>query len=402
MRSPDPMGRAGAAIVWLPVSIVVPASLATLWVPGATSPDSPPIALLLVSVVTAMFAGVGALIITRRPGNTVGWILWAVGLMFGLNLAGVAYLSASLSWFDGTLPATVFVAWLSSWTFTPSMAVALLFLPLLFPDGRLPSGSWTWVLRIFVVVTLEVTLLSMLTPGRLGSSPYVNPTGWTGDARVLVILSAISNLGAVVGGPIAVAAAVVRYRRGSLKERQQLKWFGGAATVSVLGLAGALLIPHPTSIFAWLVAVFGLCLIPVSIGIAILRYRLYDIDRIISRTISWTITSGLIGALFAGLAVGLQSVLSPITQGNTLAVAGSTLVALAVFQPLRRRVQAVVDRRFNRARYDAQRTVEAFVEQVRDDVDLGALRTALVATAGRTMRPAAAGVWIRGGPRDQR
>ena len=136
---------------------------------------------------------------------------------------------------------------------------------------------------------------------------------------------------------------------------------------------------------------------PVTIGIAVLRYRLYEIDRIISRTIGWALVSGILVAVFAGVVVALQTVLAGITQGETLAVAASTLVAFAIFQPVRRRVQSAVDRRFDRARYDAQRTVDTFAEHLRSEVDLGRLRSALVVTADRAVRPVGAAIWLRAG-----
>ena len=151
---------------------------------------------------------------------------------------------------------------------------------------------------------------------------------------------------------------------------------------------------------AWSVGFIGLIALPIAIGIAILRYRLYDIDRLISRTIGWAMVTGLLVALFAGLVVVLQAPLAPLTKENTIAVAASTLVAFALFQPLRRRVQRAVDRRFDRARYDGQRTVDAFAERLRNEVDLGTLRGALVATAEGAVRPTGAGLWLRprGGP----
>jgi hypothetical protein len=161
-------------------------------------------------------------------------------------------------------------------------------------------------------------------------------------------------------------------------------------------------LPQPYGQWAWIVASASIGLVPVAIGIAILRYRLYEIDRIVSRTIGWALVTGLLVAVFAGTIVGLQALLAPLTNNNTLAVAGSTLVAAALFQPLRRRVQRAVDRRFNRARVDAQRAIDAFGAHLRDDVDLAALHGRLVAAADATVQPNGAGLWLRSASEPER
>jgi hypothetical protein len=197
---------------------------------------------------------------------------------------------------------------------------------------------------------------------------------------------------------LAVAAVIVRMRRSVGVERAQLKWFvaaniavGAFWTLSLAGVAR----PNPT-IFDVLAA-GSLSLPPIAVGVAILRYRLFEIDRIISRTLSWAAVTGLLGAVFVGLVVGLQALSADITGTNTLAVAASTLAVAALFQPLRRRIQSAVDRRFNRARYDAQRTTDAFSEQLRNEVDLVRLRAAVVDTVEEAVRPVRATVWLRAG-----
>jgi hypothetical protein len=195
--------------------------------------------------------------------------------------------------------------------------------------------------------------------------------------------------------PAGILATILRYRRGGPLERKQVQWFGSVIVLSFSMFFAASVLPQPYGQLAWIVASLSLGLIPVAIGIAILRYRLYEIDRILSRTIGWALVTGLLVAVLAGTIVALQALLAPFTNNNTLAVAGSTLVAAALFQPLRARVQRAVDRRFNRARVDAQRAIDAFGTHLRDDVDIDALNGRLLAAAAATVEPNAAGLWIR-------
>jgi hypothetical protein len=204
----------------------------------------------------------------------------------------------------------------------------------------------------------------------------------------------------VIAGSVSL---VVRVRRAVGTERQQLRWIAASFAVLmaavVSGVALSLLVPGAGDGPAWFPAIFALPTVPIAIGIAVLRYRLYEIDRIISRTIAWAVVTGVLGAVFVGVVIALQAALSEVTQGQTLAVAASTLVACALFQPVRGRVQSAVDRRFDRARYDGRRTVDAFAEHLRDEVDLARLSGAVLVTADEAVRPAAAGLWLRGAPR---
>ena len=187
----------------------------------------------------------------------------------------------------------------------------------------------------------------------------------------------------------------VRYRQAGTVERQQLKWFGLVAGVAVVTFVISIPNNGPISDAAWALGLAMLPLLPIAIGIAILRYHLWDIDRIVSRTVGWALTTGLIGSLFAGLIVTLQAMLAPVTNESSLAFAASTLAAAALFQPARRRIQAAVDRRFNRSRYDAQATVDAFAEHLRDELDLVTLHGTLAASADEAVRPAGISVWLR-------
>jgi predicted membrane-bound spermidine synthase len=210
----------------------------------------------------------------------------------------------------------------------------------------------------------------------------------------------------MAGGALAIASLIVRYRRAAQIERQQLKWFAAVAILTGLGGAANIVTSSsgsaaPTGTLATVNAVsgfmiyVGLALLPVAIGIAILRYRLYEIDRLISRSISYGVLTAIVGGLFVGFILVFQAVLAPVTRSNELAVAGSTLLAAALFQPLRRRVQRIVDRRFNRSRYDAERTVAAFAERLRDEVDLEQLVAEILATVRQTVEPSSVSLWLR-------
>ena len=383
------------AAIWLPVLVLVPAGLANVVIPGSIGPDSPALAFVLFAGITAAYAGVGAFVIGRAPRNAVGWILWLIGLLVGLNSAASAYTAWSLAAFGGTLPGGALAGWLSQWAFSPPLAMALLLLPLLFPDGRPPSPRWQWLVGFSIVIVVTSALPDLLAPGPLQSLGIANPTGWTGDPAVLDLLGAFSSISPVVALPIVIASAVVRYRRGTSIERAQLRWLGATATLSVATLSVAMLTSDPVAIVAWIVAMVGVGLLPVAIGMAIVRYRLYEIDRIISRTVGWAASTAMVVGLFGVGLIGLETLLAGVTDSSTLAVAGSTLVACAAFQPIRRHVQSFVDRRFDRARYDAGRTAGTFAARLRGQVELGAVEAELLATIASALRPAEAGLWIR-------
>jgi hypothetical protein len=211
------------------------------------------------------------------------------------------------------------------------------------------------------------------------------------------VLDGLVSWTSIIGFSAAALSIVIRYRRGDEVERHQLKWLIAVVTVAAVAFPVAFIAPaSPVTDVAFVLGLFALLALPVAIGIAILRYRLYEIDKLISRTIGWTVVSGLLVATFALLVIGLQAVLQGMTQGDTLAVAASTLVAFALFQPVRRTVQRAVDRRFDRARYDAQQTADRFAERLRHEVDLDTLAIELEGTVRGVIRPTAASLWLPG------
>jgi hypothetical protein len=353
---------------------------------------------------TAMFGAimfafvlVGALLSVRVPRNVIGPMLLGSGTTLAVTVAvGTLAVVAATS---GDLPTPVIAGalLLNDIGFIVPIIVVLIGVPLVFPDGRLLSPRWRWILVMAIAALMAQAVSDTFGPGPLGAREIANPFAIPALEPILATLSALAFLLLEVGFTGAVLAVVLRYRRGGEVERHQLKWLIAVVGVAAVAFPVAFIVPISlVADAAFLTGYLALLALPLAIGIAILRYRLYDIDRIISRTIGWTIVSGLLVAAFAVLVIGLQSMLAGVTQGDTLAVAASTLVAFALFQPLRRTVQHAVDRRFDRARYDAQLTVDAFAERLRDEVDLDTLATELERTVVGTMRPSAASVWLLG------
>jgi hypothetical protein len=340
----------------------------------------------------ASFVVVGALIVRHRPGNAVGWMFAAIALLAVLGALGEEYaIFASAR----HLPGPVLAAWFASWAWYPTLALTLVFTPLLFPTGRLLSPRWRLVAWPAAAVMAAITGLAALqqtielAPGRM----VANPFGLAGVEN-----PEDSRLGAVLFpllGPLVLAAfasLVVRFRRSRGDERQQLKWITFAAALLPLTFAGDLLPDTAGNLLFAVVVSF----LPVAAGVAILRYRLYEIDRLINRTLVY----GLLSALLAGIYAALVLVGGELSGGvaddpPSWAVAGATLAVAALFQPARRRIQQVVDRRFDRRRYDAARTVDAFSGRLREELDLDALAAELLAVVERTVQPTAASLWLR-------
>ncbi len=376
--------------------------------------------LAIIAVVIAMIAAfdpismflavsyglVGGLLVLRQPGNVVGWLLLLIAFAFsatttpaGIDLASLTAGTAGLGDF---LP-----VWLSSWAGGLSF-IAYTTLTLIFPSGRLPRGRWRRLAIALLAVQIGLVALSAVAPTLNfnvdGSTTVAIPNRlavlrdlplwafWSNDAAILVVI-----LATVIGA----GSLVFRYRRSRGVERLQIRWLSaaiaGVVTALAFGLA-SLAVFGEDAWFAWIPGILAYPLVPVAIGIAILRYRLYEIDRIVSRTIGYGIVTAVLGAVFLGLVVGVSTLLQPITGRDTIPVAASTLGVAALFQPLRRRVQAVVDRRFYRARADAERTVASFADRLRDEIDLASLTAELDATVRRTLAPSDVRVWLRGEP----
>jgi hypothetical protein len=343
------------------------------------------------------FAVVGALVAARQPRNSVGWLLLAVAVCMTLRLVGEGYAIYVLITAPGSLPGGVYAAW-TQWSWFGVVAILAIFLPLYFPTGRLLSPRWRPVLWLGVAYLSAAVIFNALQPGPTewlaGVRPARNPVVYLPAAKPLLDVIGVAGLCLLPGVGGAIAALVVRFRRSRGIERQQLKWFTYAAALAPLPFLVYELVPGG---FELLLAV-TLPLVPISVGIAILRYRLYEIDRIINRTLVYgllTVVLGLgyaAGSLVSILVVGVGS------GPPSWLIAAATLAAAAVFRPARRRIQAVVDRRFNRRRYNAARTIEAFSGRLRDQIDLDTLSTELLAVVDQTMEPTRVSLWLRRPP----
>jgi hypothetical protein len=335
-------------------------------------------------------APVGALLAARLPANPYGWLWCALGLVFGvLALSdGLRRTSAVPAW----------VAWELMGSSFPVILCLLVFILLLFPTGRLPGAAWRWLpVTTVVLAAAGVVLL----PFSRYTEDIAAPSPWALAGGAGALLGDLLEGGITVMFLLvlpAAAAVLVRFRRAGPIERQQLKWFLLAAGVNAVTIPVDLLgVPISPPVWAVIDAV-SVALLPVAVAIAVLRYRLFEVDRIVSRTVSYgLLTGGLIGLYLLVVAL-LRPLLEPLTGNSTLAVAGSTLVVAAVFDPARRWLQAVVDRRFDRARYDAARAVDAFAARLRDQVDLDQVSAGLRDTVASTVAPTRVAVWLRDVP----
>ena len=393
MTAPVPHRRRPvAAFVWL-LAIGAPTGIAMLLLVSPTPPQDA-WAIPLYSLIVVTWGLTGAFLLTRRPGNRVGWVMWAAGVGMGLSLVGQMWVFLSLSVHGGSLPLTVAGATLGL-LFGPSLLLVML-VPLLFPDGRFMSRRWAVVAALLLLSAAATLLGTLLRPGQVEGMPGIdNALGIPALGGLPQALVDLGGMGALTCLAAGIVAAIQRYRRGTTVERKQLKWFGSVLVLAFSMFIAATLLPQPYGQAAWIGASLSLGLIPIAIGIAILRYRLYEIDRIVSRTLSYALVTALLAAAFVGTNLALQAAVADATGGSTLTVAVSTLVVAALFQPIRRRVQAPIDRRFNRAHLDAERVVDALSATVRDEVDLGRLRASVVATATEAVRPDGAALWLR-------
>ena len=357
-------------------------------------------AFILVPMALLPFSVVGALLIARVPRNPVGYLLSLSGLLFASVFALSIYARAALIT-GPALPWGDVAAAVADASFLPAVACVVLLL-LFFPSGRGLGGRWTWIESALVVFIVALSLGGLFNDKTIEISytneavvRIQNPLAIHGPlAGVIAFFGALNNPSVVVVllGPLSL---FVRYRRSSPIERQQIKWLAYTATLVLVLLVASNLAPTPLGDAAWPVVMVAFGLIPITIGIAILRHRLYDIDVLIRRTLVYaTLTAVLLGSYVAVVAV-LETFLAPITSGNGIAVAVSTLAVVALFQPVRRRVQTAVDQRFYRPRYSAERTLDRFATRLRDQVDIDALEGELLAAVAETVHPSHASVWLR-------
>ena len=352
---------------------------------------------LALTVAFTAFMAVGAVIVAHRPGNALGWIFSAIGLLSSAGVLAMEYAEYAYLTRPGSLPGAALAAWFS-WWWLPILGLIFVFTPLLFPTGRLPSPHWRPVAVTGALAITAVAVLGAVQPTLKLQNEEVylpNPVGLAGAPD-----PEDGALGAVLLGVLAacmvasVVSVVLRFRRSSGVERQQLKWFTyAAALMLVANLVTFTFLPEGVASDV----LFGLSIafVPIAAGVAILRHRLYDIDRLINRTLVYATLTAVLGTVYAGAVLVLGLFGGVGGELPSWAVAGATLAVAALFQPARRRIQAVVDRRFNRRRYDAARTVEAFSARLRDQIELDTLSAELLAGVEQTLEPTTVSLWLR-------
>jgi hypothetical protein len=375
-----------AAGAWLDHLLRQTGSPETAWLLQASSVP------LLVAAVSA--ATVGALLGSRRPAHPVGWLLLGLGLLVVVNVIVSGYVGYGVVARPGALPAAGYLAGISNGVQVLWLACGG-FVLLLTPTGSLPSPRWRWWARVAVAAPVLLVLLFAVDPQpMLPEHPTVgNPLALPVPIGLLLAVAAVDAVIILATLVAAAGSLVVRFRRARGTERQQLRWLAFAAALAAV----ALLVAVAAGVMAKdgvVLAALGTCvaLLPLATGAAILRYRLYDLDRIISRTLAYGLLTVLLGGGYAGLVLGLGQFLG---RESSLVVAAATLAVAAAFQPARRGIQAVVDRRFNRRRYDAAQTIQAFSARLRQQVDLDTLTAELLAVVEQTIQPTSVSLWLR-------
>jgi hypothetical protein len=362
---------------------------------AATSQESGFASFTLLAAFVA-FATVGALVGARQPRNAVGWIFLGVGLFVALSVSGGEYANYVFVEEPGAGPGGYLAGWLYLWTWFPVLGLIVL-LPLLFPDGRVPGPRWRPLLWAWIAIAVLITGLWWVRPGPMNDPDMEqwpdNPIGIESLEALYGDLEAIGGVVLFAFLGLSAVSMVVRFRRSRGDERQQLKWMTYGVTLWLLWVPLSALLGGDLGdvTFALTIGV-----LPAATAIAMFKYRLYEIDRVISRTLVYGTLTVILGAAYAGLVLVAQAVFSSFAGGSDLAIAGSTLVVAALFLPLRSRIQRVVDHRFYRRRYDAQRTLEAFGARLRDQVGLETLQAELRAAVEETMQPSHVSLWLRG------
>jgi hypothetical protein len=396
--------RAAAWLAWSLVALSLALLLGGIALSRAASSTVPDLPFggetddgsVIANLVTLLpFSVVGAIIASRQPRNAIGWLFCSVGVTIGLNSFAGDYAEFWLASGFGPDSLGETAAWLSSWVWILLVYVPMSFLLLLFPDGRLPSRRWRPVAWGVALGTAGGVVGYALRAGPLVDFPHIaNPYGVDGP-----VVGVVGVAGSIVAAGSMVASAVsliIRLRRAGSVERQQIKWlaYGGAVMVGILGAGGLITLwSVPASIVVMSVSLLGL---PVFTGIAIVRYRLYDIDLLINRTLVYGALTAMLVLVYLGGVVLLQYLFRTLAgEESQLAIVASTLAIAALFEPLRRRVQVFIDRRFYRRKYDARKTLEAFSTKLRDETDLDALNDDLVGVVRDTMQPAYASLWLR-------
>jgi MFS family permease len=401
---PDRSARSAGLVAWIACALVTALVIAAvvLFVHNYSAGSDLGDFGLAHALIALTYAVVGALVVTRRPHNPIGWLLCFIAIPSAVACLADQYARYSLLTRPESLPAAPWVAWVGTWIWLFSF-LTVPFLLLLFPEGRLLSPHWRWALWWSGAALTSVIGLVLLAPrntvsdyatsGLVSKLPVTNPLFGDRFAELIAtyrlvpyLLSAASYLPALIG-------LLLRFQRSRGTERQQLKWFLFGGTLTMLGVLA------PSAVF---LAVTGIG-IPIGAGIAILKHHLYDIDRLINRTLVYGLLTVLLGGVYAVAVLVLGQLFGGIgDEPPSWAVAGATLAVAALFQPARRRIQNGVDRRFNRRRYDAARTIEVFSARLRDEVDLDTVSAELLTVVDQTVQPTRASVWLRPSVKESR
>jgi hypothetical protein len=402
------VSRHGRRLLWLFPAVALAFGIAANVLLGLIPSDELPredrldLIDVLFSIGFVGYAVVGALIAARRPGNPVGWLFCAFGALYPLVATLWSYAMYGVHATDDGLPGQELAAWLFAWSGEAVFCVIVLVL-LLFPDGRFLTWRWRWVGTAAIAAGALFAVSIAFDPGPLYTfETFSNPFGVAAAGGVLEVLREIGSVAVTALLVASGVSLVVRFRRSEAGVRRQIKWLAaGAAAAVILVVTFSVLELVAETDRGWgevvtsTLALLSMSIIPVAVGVAMLRHRLYDVDLVIRRTVVYgALTAVLVGA-YLGTVLMLQLALSPLTEQSDLAIAGSTLAVAALVRPLRGRIQELVDRRFFRRRYDAARTLESFGTRVRDEVSLDSLSGDLRAVVSDTMQPAHLSLWLR-------
>ncbi len=358
-----------------------------------------------IAVLGLVFGVIGALVASRLPRNAIGWLFCALALLFEFSILGEAYIAYG-SQASGLLPGRAWVGWILQWSNNGLAPAFIILCFLLFPTGRLPSARWRPLVWVVVGVTAVYAASAAFAPGHLLDYPIENPAGIESAGALRMIADASLQVLVLPLMLLSAVSLLARLRRSAGTERQQLKWFAYAAALLAIYLVvgnvtDTLLgfLQNKVAETAFFLVFFSILAgLPVAMGVAILKYRLYEIDLLINRTLVYGALTAMLAVVYIGGVAATQAIFRALTgqeQQPQLAIVVSTLVIAALFNPLRRRIQGFIDRRFYRRKYDAAKTLAAFSARLRDETDLEQLTDELIAVLRDTIQPTHASVWLR-------